>query len=255
MRAKIRLLLIGLLGLTCAGGFGALGVWQLKRMSWKQALIERIETRTRAAAVPAPAPAAWGGVSGDEYRRVTLSGRFLHEREALVQAVTERGGGFWVMTPLVTDAGFTVLVNRGFVPPERRDPASRAAGSPDGPVAVSGLLRLPEPGGGFLRSNDPAAGRWYSRDVAAIAAAAKLGPVAPYFVDADETPNPGGAPVGGLTVLRFSDNHLVYALTWFALALMAAAAAAFVAPAGPGRRKRSDGRSRADGARHLVREA
>ena len=82
---------------------------------------------------------------------------------------------------------------------------------------MTGLLRITEPDGAFLRSNDPAANRWYSRDVAAIAKARDLGLTAPYFVDADATPNPGGYPVGGLTVVRFPDNHLVYALTWFVL--------------------------------------
>ena len=124
------------------------------------------------------------------------------------------------MTPLETP-GFTLLVNRGFVPRERRDPATRAAGNTAGPTTVTGLLRMTEPGGGFLRANDPAANRWYSRDVAAIAAARGLGRTAPYFVDADAAPNPGGLPVGGLTVVKFPDNHLVYALTWFALMLLA----------------------------------
>ncbi|MCA3579738.1 MAG: SURF1 family protein, partial [Bradyrhizobium sp.] len=88
--------------------------------------------------------------------------------------------------------------------------------------SVTGLLRMSEPKGGFLRSNDPAAGRWYSRDVAAIAATRGLSQVAPYFIDADATPNPGGTPLGGLTIVRFPNNHLIYALTWFALAFMLA---------------------------------
>jgi surfeit locus 1 family protein len=86
-------------------------------------------------------------------------------------------------------------------------------------------LRLPEPVGGFLRTNDPAANRWYSRDVEAIANARRLGPVAPFFIDADASPDPKAYPVGGLTVVRFSNNHLVYALTWFALAGLCAFAA------------------------------
>ena len=85
-------------------------------------------------------------------------------------------------------------------------------------MTVTGLLRASEPGGGFLRANDPARDRWYSRDVAAIARARGLGEVAPFFIDADATPNPGGYPVGGLTVVAFRNDHLVYALTWFGLA-------------------------------------
>ena len=83
--------------------------------------------------------------------------------------MTELGGGYWVMTPLVRDDGTTVLVNRGFVPADKRDPASWRSAEPAA-VTVTGLLRMTEPGGAFLRSNDPAADRWYSRDVAAIAA-------------------------------------------------------------------------------------
>lgn len=217
--------LLALLGIA---GLAGLGIWQIQRLGWKQALIERVETRVRATPVPAPGPERWPGIEAEAYLRVTVSGRFQHDRETLVQAVTDLGGGFWVLTPLITDAGFTVLVNRGFVPPERRDPASRAASQPLGTVPITGLLRLSEPGGGFLRANAPAEGRWHSRDVAAIAQARDLKDAPPYFIDADATPNPGGFPVGGLTVLRFADNHLVYALTWFALALMLAGALLFV---------------------------
>ena len=81
-------------------------------------------------------------------------------------------------------------------------------------------MRASEPGGAFLRSNDPAADRWFSRDVAAIARARALGPIVPFFIDADSTPNPGGFPIGGLTVIAFRNNHLSYAVTWFALALL-----------------------------------
>lgn len=214
------------LALLLFAGLIALGVWQVERRAWKHDLIARVDARVHAPPAPFPAPAQWSGASAarDEYRRVTLTGRFLNDHATLVQAATVRGSGFWVMTPLATDRG-TVLVNRGFVP-------SRTAiyARPDGPARVTGLLRMTEPGGGFLRDNDPAADRWYARDVAAIARARHLpAPVAPWFVDAEAsgppgTPSSGALPVGGLTVIRFPDNHLVYAVTWFALAAMVAGA-------------------------------
>jgi surfeit locus 1 family protein len=205
--------------LLAIAGFAALGVWQLERLAWKRDLIARVDARLAAAPVAAPGPAAWPALGPDAaYTRVEAGGRFRHDRETAVRAVTELGSGYWILTPLETPA-FTVLVNRGFVPPDRRDPASRPEGQVAGEVTVSGLLRRTEPGGGFLQRNDPAAGRWYSRDVAAIAAAAGLAPpVAPYFIDAGPAPNPGGLPRGGLTVVRFRNAHLGYALTWFALA-------------------------------------
>lgn len=210
------------------GGFVALGVWQLERRDWKHALIERVEQRAHAAPVAPPGPDEWPQVSvaRDEYRRVRIAGTWLHDAEALVQASTELGAGWWVLTPLRQADGTTVLVNRGFVPPQRRDRSTRASGNPPGEVSVIGLLRISEPGGGFLRRNEPAAERWYSRDVAAIAAARRLERVAPYFVDAERGPTADAdAAVAGLTVLAFRDNHLVYALTWFALAAMVVGAA------------------------------
>lgn len=203
------------LALLATLGFSALGIWQVERRAWKLDLIARVEARIHAP--PAPMP-EWSDFA--EYRRVRLQGDFLYDRETLVKAVSERGEGFWVMTPLRTIRGL-VLVNRGFIPSEK---TGRWHG-PDAPVSVTGLLRATEPKGGFLRANDLANNRWYSRDVAAIAQARGLRPVAPFFVDADATPNPGGYPVGGLTVVAFRNNHLVYALTWFALAGLSAAAA------------------------------
>lgn len=201
--------------LIAAIGLAALGVWQLERRVWKHELVAAVEARIHAAPVAAPGPGAWDAVD-DAYRRVTATGTFSHDRETLVQAVTDRGPGFWVLTPLETPQ-FTLLVNRGFVPKDRRDATVRVAGNVAGAVTVTGLLRVTEPEGAFLRSNDAAADRWFSRDVAAIAKARGLQGAAPYFVDADAKSNPGGYPVGGLTVVRFPDNHLVYALTWFAL--------------------------------------
>jgi surfeit locus 1 family protein len=202
--------------------FVALGSWQIQRLFWKLDLIARVDARVHAEAVAPPAKAEWNSLQPDEieYRHVALKGVFDHSRETLVQAVTERGAGFWVLTPLTQTDGTTVIVNRGFVPSDRRDPQSRADGQVGGEVSVGGLLRLNEPGGAFLRSNDPAKGNWYSRDVVAIAEDKRISNAAPYFVDADATANPGGLPVGGLTVVQFRNSHLVYALTWFTLAIM-----------------------------------
>lgn len=203
-------------------GFVALGTWQVQRLAWKTELITQVEARVHARAVQAPGPTSWPTVSRekDQYRRITAHGVFQNDSETLVQAVTDYGPGFWVMTPLITDDGFTVLVNRGFVTSQRRLPAARSTGQLSGPQTVTGLLRITEPGGGFLRANDSANGRWYSRDVAAMAAARSLSNVAPYFIDADATPNPDGWPKGGLTVINFPNSHLVYALTWFGMALL-----------------------------------
>ena len=221
---------VGLAALALFALFTSLGVWQLERRVWKLDLIERVEARIRADPAAPPPPPDWPNVSAerDEYRRVALVGVFQHEPEIFAQATTELGSGYWTLAPFRVREDFTVLVNRGFVPAERRDPVSRVA-PPAGETTVTGLLRITEPHGAFLRDNEPDRDLWRSRDVAAIAAARGLGQVAPYFVDADATPNPGGYPVGGLTVVSFRNSHLVYALTWFALAAMVIAGAAIFA--------------------------
>lgn len=224
------LALLVVLAVIGTAGFTALGIWQMERRAWKRDLIARVEGRIHAPVVTAPGPAAWPQISmaDDEYRRVTAEGEFLNDRETLVQAVTALGGGYWVLTPFRTADAFTVLVNRGFVPPELRDKAARPTGQISGETTVTGLLRMTEPKGALLRENDPAGDRWYSRDVAAIAKARHLSDAAPYFIDADRVVSPNPSPVGGLTVTAFPNNHLVYALTWFSLALMVLWAAAFV---------------------------
>ena len=223
----------GTLAILLFATFVALGSWQLKRRVWKLDLIARVEQRVHALPVAAPGPAQWPKVSAatDEYRHVTVTGTFLDESQTLVQAVTELGAGYWVLTPLRTADGSIVMVNRGFIPAEDRDRVARGAMQPRGATdVVTGLLRIPEPGGAFLRHNDAAANHWYSRDVQAIAAARGLTHVAPYFIDAAAAPPsdvPAGTavvPVAGLTVITFHNSHLVYAITWYTLALMVAGA-------------------------------
>jgi surfeit locus 1 family protein len=216
-------LLCGIGALVIAGLIG-LGMWQLHRHSWKLDLIARIDMRIKAPPIDPPGPAAWSSVDADHdaYRHIAVKGVWLRGCDTLVQAVTVRGAGFWVMTPLRTDAGFTVIVNRGFVPADDR--RFGAVTGVELPTEIIGLLRITEPGGGFLRNNDPAENRWYSRDVKAIADAQGLKDVAPYFID--DAGHVGSVPVGGLTVISLPNNHLQYALTWFLMALALAGAMA-----------------------------
>lgn len=234
---------VGLFALFCY-----LGTWQVQRHFWKQDLIARVNARVHGAQQPAPTPDKWPALEPKafEYLPVRVQGQFDHSKQLRVQASTKLGAGYWVLTPLRTDAGWWLWVNRGFVPPARD--MNTPLLEPAGPVSVQGLMRVPEPKGGFLRNNDAAAGRWFSRDVPAMSAAQGLpaAQVAPYFVD--EAAKPGARtdtadaatgeavssasvrewPVPGLTVIHFSNNHLAYIFTWYALALMVAGAAVYV---------------------------
>lgn len=199
-------------------GFTALGAWQVQRLHWKHELVARVDARIHAEPVAPPPRNDWPKASAirDEYRRVVVAGEYLRDNDTRVQAVTERGPGWWLLTPLREDDGDTILVNRGFAPDDWKTDVAPPAGH----VRVVGLLRMSEPRGAFLRSNDAAHDRWYSRDVTAIARARNLGDVAPWFIDAERDAAAPEWPAGGMTVVRFRDQHLQYALTWFALAAL-----------------------------------
>lgn len=223
-------------------GLLALSAWQWQRLGWKQALISRTTTALAAAPVPAPLPATWASLrpQADAYRRVLLQGRFDHTREQLVLASTELGRGHWVMTPLRTDSGHWVWVNRGFVDAAHRAPAQRPPADGGRSAPLQGLLRFSEQPVLPWLPHGPGQG-WAARDLPRLSAALGLAPAAPWFLDLQAEPAaqaragaPGTAdmpsgpwPRPGLTVLRFSNNHTVYALTWLALAAMVLAATGY----------------------------
>jgi surfeit locus 1 family protein len=202
--------------LLCVG----LGVWQVERLFWKERLIEQRQAAVSAA--PVAVPQNLEPARGMEYRRVTDEGVFLNDKEIFLGATSEGGGqGYHVLTPLREPSGRIVFVNRGFIPGELKDPAKRILGQTAGPVRVQGLLRLPPTGrpNWFLPDNRPDLNYWFWVDLRAMAAADKLDRVAPFYIDADAAPNPGGWPKGGVTRLALPNNHLQYAVTWFSLAV------------------------------------
>tara|TARA_R110002124_G_scaffold74304_1_gene199374 strand:+ start:28517 stop:29209 length:693 start_codon:yes stop_codon:yes gene_type:complete len=187
----------------------ALGNWQMRRLAWKLDLIESVQTRAFGDPVPAPQDAA------PEYLRVFATGTFAHDQSLRIKAVTEIGPGYWIMTPLVTD-GMILWINRGFVPNTLEQGAWER---PQGQQRVTGLVRLDQPGGTLLERNQPDTGRWVSADLSEMSRAAGLRQAqTAYFIDSEAT----GAdwPRGGLTRLTFRNTHLVYALTWYAMAAL-----------------------------------
>ena len=128
------------------------------------------------------------------------------------------GPGYWVFTPARLADGSIVIVNRGFVPEDRKDPKSRADGQISGPVDIVGAMRWPDTRHWFTPNDDAAHNLWFSRDPQAIAAAKGLGAVAPFYVEQEAPVPPGGLPQPGKLVVALPDNHLQYAITWYGLA-------------------------------------
>lgn len=202
-----------------------LGAWQVERLYWKEGVIAERKERTTAEPVALPAagaplpPAAFVDL---DYRRATATGEFLHEHEMYLAARTMAGAvGYQVVTPLRLGDGSFVLVNRGWVPNERKDPASRAEGQVNGVVTVDGAMRAPGTQHWLQPDNEPAKNLWFWSDISAMAQHAGVAPaqLVPVYLEAGAAPNPGGLPIGGQTKVELPNDHLQYAITWFALAI------------------------------------
>jgi len=207
-----------LITVIAVGTAAGLGAWQVQRLFWKQDLIE---TRQRQSTLPV-LDGAPKGVRGTtyEFRRVRVTGIFDHARELYVAARSKNGNlGYHVVTPLRLRGDRVLLVNRGWVPTALRDPNLRAAGQVSGQVTITGFVRAPQQAGWATRDNKPAANLWYTVDPAAMAKAAGLETVLPWYLEAGPGANPGGFPIAGQTRLKLRNQHLQYVITWFSVAL------------------------------------
>jgi surfeit locus 1 family protein len=196
-----------------------LGVWQIQRLHWKEGLIAERTERTSAPAIALPGADA--DVGSLEYRHVTASGEFVHGKEIFLGARSMNGNpGYHVVTPLRTADGRTILVDRGWIPLDRKTPDKRAAGNVTGPITVDGVLRLEGTQTWFVPDNRPDLNFFFWVDLPTMAKLAGLpNTETRYFVEAGKAPNPGGFPIGGQTRINLPNDHLQYAITWFSLAI------------------------------------
>lgn len=194
-----------------------LGVWQLQRLEWKEGLIAERNARLSQPAIPlAEVPSErWPAY---ELRRVSLTGRFLHDRSiALINRTNNGRPGVHIMTPVVlADGSGSVIVDRGWAPPasERRPGELRL---PEGEVSIDGVLRSGGRANLWIPDNEPQNGNWFYVDPPAMASAIGLKDARPYIVEAGPS-NENSYPIGGQTEAAIVNNHLQYALTWFGLA-------------------------------------
>jgi surfeit locus 1 family protein len=196
-----------------------LGTWQVHRLQWKQDLIDKLQSRSVASPVLPPAEGA--DLEAFEFRRVRVTGAYRLDRELYLVGRSLIGApGFHIMTPLEPDDGtMAVLVDRGWVPFEGRDPARRPGGQIAGPVTVNGIVRLQKPKGYFVPDNQPARNSWYFVDVAAMSKTAGVALRPGYYIVSDAVALPGGFPKGGQWRLDLPNDHLQYAITWYSLAV------------------------------------
>lgn len=203
----------------------ALGVWQLQRLVWKRDLIARIETGLNAN------PVTLGDVeAGIEYGydvdwlRVRAKGHFRHDLERHLYMTRDGGVGWQVATPLETAEGLSIWVDRGFVADAVKDAARRPQGQVEGEVEVVGLIRVRDATPDlFTPDNERDRNIWYWWDLQAMTASASppvAGAVMPVMLETSGEAPPGGWPQPwNRRSVTLPNNHLQYALTWFALAL------------------------------------
>jgi cytochrome oxidase assembly protein ShyY1 len=210
--------------------FIGLGVWQLQRRVEKHALIAALTERLAAAPSPLPPPAQWGAMTpaADEFRRVRFTAAYAPIPDAMVyssgSAVRDdvSGPGTWAFLPARLPTGEIVAINAGFVPNTMQDRAQQdRAVKPlvtDAPVALTGYIRFPESAGVLTPSESIAKRLWFARDHLAMARVLGWGEVAPFYIDLEQPVPASGIPKPGPLEVHLKDDHLQYAITWFALA-------------------------------------
>jgi surfeit locus 1 family protein len=204
-----------------------LGVWQLDRKVWKENLIAKLNSRLVEAPKDLPPRASWSQLreDGEEFHRVTFPAEFLDGEEALVYTAGSplrpdvKGPGYWVFAPARLAGGSIVVINRGFVADDHKDPNTRAGDAPRGTIDVVGVMRWPESRNTFTPADDPKKNIWYLRDSNSIATFKKWATAAPFYIDQEEPVPSGVWPKPGKLEVHLPDNHLQYAITWFGLAL------------------------------------
>lgn len=224
-----RLLLPGAIAFVGFTILVCLGVWQLARSVEKGFFIEKLTVQAAGAPAAMPGMAAWPQLDPArlDLTRVQARGAFIDSGFAGVRTTLASGGpgarqlsgfGRWIFQGFQLEEGGVILVNRGFVPESRLGEIAPATGS----ATIVGFLRAPEARGSFTPADLPAQREFYTRDPAAIAASLGIGPVAPFYLEA-ERQGDGLTPPAGVDakelIGRIPDNHLSYALTWFGLAL------------------------------------
>jgi surfeit locus 1 family protein len=199
-----------------------LSIWQVQRLHWKEGEIAERVSRTTSA--PVALPPIGAALAESEFRRVAGSGVFDHDHEFYLAARSQNGNvGYWIMTPFKFTGGDTVLINRGWVPENKKLPAARAEGQVSGEVTIDGVIRLPQQKTWFQPENEPQKNIWFYIDPTQMAAADGLAVRTDLYLDAGPAPNPGGFPIGGQTRINLPNDHLQYAITWALLALALAA--------------------------------
>ena len=205
MRRTLFLLIVGLGG---AAILISLGIWQIQRLAWKEAIISDINARIIADPVALPSSVA---NPTDAYLPVVASGMIEADEIHILVSQKDLGAGYRIIAPFVLEDGRKILVDRGFVLT-----TAKANAREIGPVTITGNLQWPQETDDFTPAPDLAANIWFARDVPAMADALKTLPI--LLVARSSTPPAADISPLPIDTARIPNDHLQYAITWFSLA-------------------------------------
>lgn len=204
MRRYLFPLILGVLG--CAI-LVSLGVWQLHRLAWKESMLADIQRSIEGAPVPLPAAVD----PSMKYLPVTVSGTTMGQEIDVLSGTRESGGGYQIVSALVTDDGRRILLDRGFVDQDhKRDPR------PPVRLDVVGNLHWPQEKGSATPAPNLDQNIWFARDVPAMAKALGTEPV--LVVAAEVRGDAQGVEPIPVAIEGIPNNHLSYAVQWFMIA-------------------------------------
>jgi surfeit locus 1 family protein len=200
-----------------------LGGWQLERLQWKNHLLAELEAeyskdpgRVRLTRDDIRAVASGKAM----LRRGSITGRYLHNHEMRLRASYYKGeSGVDILTPFQVKGHKTLLlVNRGWAPPDKADPADRPKSRVRGTMSITGTLMRAEGHVIGTPDNKPEKGQWYYAAPEQMAEAQGLSHVAPVIFRVEAEPSPGTYPKARTERPRPHNRHLYYAIFWFTMA-------------------------------------
>ncbi|KAJ2141142.1 surf-like protein [Coemansia sp. RSA 678] len=206
-----------------------LGTWQAQRLKWKMELLDDVNDRMHRPPIPLPLRVSASEIARNEFRRVLVHGVFDHAAEVLVGPRAMEGEpGFIVVTPLVREDGSRVLVNRGWIRRELKDPKTRPESQLDEPVTVVAFVRRAPRDNAFTPTSDPQSSEWFSIDVPRMAARANaqevlLDAIHPESATSMLHDARYGIPIGTPLQVDIRNNHLQYMMTWYGLGVFTSA--------------------------------
>jgi len=197
-----------------------LGTWQVERLEWKLALIDKINKKLENPILELPAKI---DVEDMQYSIIKVTGQFLNNDEMYLYAGPKYMGGesgYDILTPFKRLDGSFVLIDRGWVPESKKQNSARPNSLIEGTTEVVGMVQKGEHRTLFMPENQPAKNLWLWIDIANIAKYYNVDLGDYYIRRIKQEADGANLPIGGDKNVHYRNDHLQYAITWYSLAFI-----------------------------------